>query len=162
VDSDWVVNGAPRRSWVGVAATCTVLAAAVAAVGLAQTSAGHTALSKAGLTEPARPFTELYFLHPRHLSLYVIKPSPHQTVAFVIRNQEHRRQTYSWTIGTKGSPAAASGTVSLDVGHWATIARKVRVDCTANRVYEQVTVPTSGETIGYWLACRSPTPAKKR
>src|SRR6201999_3727112 len=61
VDSEWVDRGAPRRSWFGVAATCAVLVAAIASVGLAQTSAGHTVLRRAGLAEQARPFTELYF-----------------------------------------------------------------------------------------------------
>lgn len=162
VEDEWVASGAPRRGWAGVAATCIVLVAAIAAVGLAQTSAGRTVLRKAGLAERARPFTELYFLHPRHIPLEVIKQSPRQTVSFVIRNQEHSRRTYPWRIATKGSAPAASGTVTLDVGHWATIVRKVRVDCSARRAYEQVTLPTSGETIGYWLTCRSVVPAKKR
>jgi hypothetical protein len=162
VEDDWVTGGAPRRHWAGIAATSLVLIAALAAVGLAQTSAGRTVLRRAGLAERARPYTELYFADPRHLPLEVIKQSPRQRVSFVIRNQEHRRQTYRWTIGTKGSPPEASGTVSLYVGHWATIARKVRVDCTGKRAYEQVSLPGQGETIGYWLSCRSLTPATKK
>ena len=106
-----MTGGAPRRHWAGMAATCIVLIAAVAAVSLAQTSSGRTVLRKAGLAERARPYTELYFANPRHIPLEVIKQSPRQRVSFVIRNQEDRRQTYRWTIGTKGSPPEASGTV---------------------------------------------------
>jgi hypothetical protein len=80
----------------------------------------------------------------------------------VVRNQEHRQQTYSWTIGTKGSAPAASGTVRLYVGHWATIDRRVRIDCTGRRAYEQVSLTGRGETIGYWLTCRSLAPTKKK
>jgi hypothetical protein len=162
IEDDWVAGGAPRRHWAGVAATCMVLIAALAAVGLAQTSAGRTVLRNAGLAERARPYTELYFADPRHIPLEVIKQSPRQRVSFVIRNQEHHRRTYRWTIGTKGSPPEASGTVSLYVGHWATIARKVRVDCTGRRAYEQVSLPDQSETIGYWLSCRSLIPARKK
>lgn len=162
VEDEWVAHGAPRRHWAGMAATCLVLIAALAAVGLAQSSSGRTVLRKAGLAESARPYTELYFANPRHIPLEVIKQSPRQRVSFVIRNQEHRRQTYRWTIGTKGSPPEASGTVDLYVGHWATIARTVPVDCTGKRAYEQVSLLGRGETIGYWLSCRSLTSAKKR
>jgi hypothetical protein len=156
-DTEYPRMALPQRSRLGILATCSLLALALAGVLLAQTTGGKTILRHAGLYQQPTPFVELYFLHPQRLPIAAIRPRPRQDVSFVIRNEQHEPGTYSWTIATKGSAAAATGHVMLRVGKQAMISRLVRVNCSASRAYVQVTLLAPRETIGYWDSCRALT-----
>jgi hypothetical protein len=139
--------------WWGLAG---LIAAAVTAAGVAQTSAGHSALAKAGLFEEPASYTALSFAVPQALPEQL--PSPHTDlgVSFVIRNSSGASRSYSWSITVERdgrSRRVATGDVGVRAGSAATVAKRVATSCADGRLRVAVNLSSPAESIDYWTAC---------
>ena len=126
------------------------------AAGVAQTSAGHSALASAGLfTEPAS-YTALAFTAPQSLPEQLRSPHPDLDVSFVIRNSSGRPRSYQWSITVLRdgrSRRAAAGGIRIPAGSAATVARRVATECAGGRLRVAVNLSRPAESIDYWTAC---------
>ena len=124
------------------------------AVGLAQTSAGRSALSGLGVYAGATPYTELYFPDPTHLRGVTGHRPTRQRVTFVLRDEEPKAEVYSWTIGTDQAPGVVSGHTVLGVHQQTTVRQTMSVACSGPRVRIDVSLTAPRESIDYWERCR--------
>ncbi len=135
-----------------------VAAAMVLAMGVAQTSAGHTVLQKAGLLAQPSSYTSLAFQRPQSLPPQIDARQANVTVSFQIRNASPAAQVYQWSVlvseGTASSRVAAGG-VTIAAGHGATITRSASILCVpGGRVRITVSLAHPNEFIDSWLDCK--------
>ena len=139
--------------WWGLAG---LIAAAVTAAGVAQTSAGHSALASAGLfSEPAN-YTALAFTAPQSLPEQLQSPHQDLGVSFVIRNASGSSRGYQWSITVLRdgrSRRVAAGGIRVPAGSAATVARRVATSCAGGRLRVAVNLSRPAESIDYWTAC---------
>ncbi len=147
----------PAVKWRG---TLAVLVLVVLAVGIAQTSAGHSLLRKAGLFEQPASYASLAFQHPQsppQLSARADVP-----VSFVISNVGNTPHTYQWILSlAQGSldRHVATGSIRLAPGNRAVLTRTAHVVCTQQRVNLVVSLAHPAESIHAWATCPAPTPS---
>jgi hypothetical protein len=139
-----------------VLTTTAVLATALVAVTVAQTSYGRQLLRSVGLSEPREGFSELYFAHPATAGTQSVRDGARTRVSFVISNQQHVRDTYSWTVEAGSAAHAARGATSVDPGHRVTVEDRVIVNCARRaptRVPIRVALAGRSESITEWVTC---------
>jgi len=146
----------PTPRWRG---TLAALAVVVLAVGLAQTSAGHSLLRKAGLFERPASYTTLAFQHPQSLP-QLASAQTDVPVSFVISNVGRTPRTYQWTLSVaQGSQdrRVATGSIRLAPGHRTALTRAAHVVCAQPRVSLVVSLVQPAESIHAWAACPART-----
>lgn len=139
--------------WWGIAG---LTAAAVTAAGVAQTSAGHSALASAGLFTKPASYTALSFAAPQSLPEQLQSTHQDLGVSFVIRNSSGGSRSYQWsiTVGRHGrSQRVASGEVWVRAGSAATVARRVATSCAGGRLRVAANLSRPAESIDFWTAC---------
>jgi hypothetical protein len=139
--------------WWGLAG---LIAAAVTAAGVAQTSGGHSALAKAGLFAEPASYTALSFAAPRSLPEQLSSPHTDLGVSFVIRNSSGASRSYGWSITVERdgrSRRVAAGDARVRAGSAATVARRVATSCMRGRLRVTVNLSSPAESIDYWTAC---------
>jgi hypothetical protein len=123
----------PRVGWKTLATTA-VLCIALVAVGLAQTSAGRNFTRKLGLEARSEPYTELYFAHPAQIAGYTDNfrlSGKRISLPFVIHNDTHSTNNYSWAVYVSGGSPKLTGVASLAPGASVTAHPKVVLRCPA-------------------------------
>ena len=155
-----------RRISLAGCVTVVVLAMIVIGTGLAQTSTGRHVLGRAGLAQPAEPYTELYFPHPATVVSASASGIRKSRVAFVVHNVRHARTRYAWRIVIRPRGRTYSGAVSVPVGQRSTVVRRIQINCRSHgrghrgadvhaRRHVRVSLPGVAESIGYWVSCRA-------
>jgi hypothetical protein len=140
--------------WWGLAG---LIAAAVTAAGVAQTSAGHSVLARAGLFEEPANYTALAFTAPQSLPEQLRSPHPDLDVSFVIRNSSGHSRSYQWSITVLRdgrSRRVAAGGIRVPAGAGATVARRLATSCPDGRLRVAVNLNRPAESIDYWTACQ--------
>jgi hypothetical protein len=148
----------PAVKWRG---TLVVLVLIVLAAGIAQTSAGHSLMRKAGLFEQPATYTSLAFQHPQSLP-QLSSARADVPVSFVISNVGNTPHTYQWILSlAQGSldRRVATGSIRLAPGNRAVLTRTAHVDCTQQRVNLVVSLAHPAESIHAWATCPAPTPS---
>lgn len=123
----------PRVGWKTLT-TAALLCIALVAVGLAQTSAGRNVTRKLGLAAPAQRYTELYFARPDQIARYTDNPQrsgERIALPFVIHNDTHSTNNYSWAVYVSGGSPKLTGVASLAPGASVTAHPKVVLRCPA-------------------------------
>jgi hypothetical protein len=146
----------PRPPTVRSILAVVILGLIAACVVLAQTSAGRSLLRRTHISQPAEGYVQLYFRSPGTLPDYAAARRARQRVAFVLVNDDQHTRTLRWTIGMRGRPTAAHGSLRLAPGRRRTVRRTVLVRCVARRVLETVRLAVPRQSIGYWLTCPRP------
>jgi hypothetical protein len=134
--------------------TTVVLAAALVAVAIAQTSRGRELTRSLGLSAPREGFTELYFSHPATLDMRGVRGGSPKLESFVIANREHSRVSYSWVIQAGAKGPAVRGAVSVAPGQRVTVEHRVTVRCERpSRIQVRVTLTGRPEFLTDWVTC---------
>lgn len=139
--------------WWGLAG---LIAAAVTAAGVAQTSAGHSALASAGLFDEPASYTALSFAAPQSLPEQLSSTHANLDASFVIRNSSGGLRSYQWSITVLRdgrSRRVASGQVDVAAGSAATVAGPVTITCAGGRLRVAVNLRRPAESIDFWTAC---------
>lgn len=137
-----------------------IVAAMVAAVGLAlglaQTSAAHALLRKAGLYEPPASYTSLAFTDPQSLPSQLSPVPTRVSVSFGISNSSADPRTYHWSVVLQRTGRVnrlAAGEAEVPAGESATVAPIVSASCSAGQARMSVQLAAPAESITFWLAC---------
>jgi hypothetical protein len=135
-----------------------VVAAALAAVGIAQTAPGSTVLRKAGITATPTRYTELAFVSPARLPDKASNGSGAWRVPVAIHDAEGSAQTYRWTAFQENRDGRRrrldSGEIKLPSDGWGTVRPRMDLTCGANaRVRAIVTLERPARSISYWVLC---------
>lgn len=142
----------PAVKWRG---TLAVLVLFVLAAGIAQTSAGHSLLRKAGLFEQPVSYTSLAFQHPQSPPQLTSRRAA-VPVSFVIANAGDTPRTYQWTLSlVEGTLTRrlATGSIRLASGRRAALSQVAHVVCTQQQVGLVVSLAHPAESIHAWAAC---------
>lgn len=131
------------------------------AVGLAQTSPGHSVLKLAGLYEKPASYTSLSFQHPGFLPDQLAKRQATIPVSFVIGNTRGNSRDYQWSVTVvqgQQTRLVAAGTVLLGPGRTAVVSRPAAITCIAGGedVRIEVRLARPAEYIDSQTACLSP------
>jgi hypothetical protein len=136
----------------------------VAAVGLAQTPAGHAVLHEAGLEQVSPSYAALSFAQPQSLPTQLFAPHTTVRVPFTIQNHSADTQSYQWSLnatrtGRHGGPAArpVTGRTTLASGGTATIDRALRLSCTGGQVRVTIHLASPAESIHFLADCPAAT-----
>jgi hypothetical protein len=136
------------------AGLATLAIAALAALGLAQTGPGRSAVGGLGLSSGPDRFTELAFTAPRQLPSQVPTGTSRVALRFALHNAERRTTSYRWSIVQNGGTVLASGPLRLDSGARARIDSKVHVRCVpGRRIRISVRLAKPAQSIGFWTRC---------
>ncbi len=137
----------------------------VAAALLAQTSAGHSVLRRAGLDMAPPSYSALSFAQPQSLPARL--PARHTTmhVPFTIRNNSSDTKSYQWSlrasrIGRVGGLTArpVSGRRTLAPGATVTMDPALALSCEGGQIRITIRLASPAESIDFLSRC--PTPAK--
>jgi hypothetical protein len=132
----------------------TLAIAALAALGLAQTGPGHSAVGGLGFSSQADRFTELAFAAPARLPSRVPAGTSRVALGFDLHNAERRATSYRWSIVQDGGTVLASGRLQLASGARAGIDRTVSVRCVpGRRIRVAVRLASPAQSIGFWTRC---------
>jgi hypothetical protein len=140
----------------------TIVAVALACVGLAQTQQGHALLRNVGLYETPAAYTELTFSEPGDLPTTVARPSSSVKVSFGIHNVSDNARSYVWSIvlvHAGKSQVKASGSAQTPAQGRTAVAKPVVVACVGGRVQVVVRLASPAQSISYWMTC---PPASKK
>ena len=135
-----------------------VIAAAALAVGLAQTSAGHSLLQAAGLYEEPASYTSLAFTHPQSLPTHLSPAPTRVNLSFTVSNASADSRTYHWSMvldRTGHTDRLAAGIVRVPAGDRATVSRTVRASCAGGQARMTVELTAPAESIDFLAACSS-------
>jgi hypothetical protein len=136
-----------------------IVAAAAVAAGLAQTSAGHSLLRRAGLyAEPAH-YTSLAFIDPQSLPTHLSPAPTRVSVPFAVTNTSAGPRSYHWSIALDRAghtDRLAAGQVGVPAGDRATVTRTVAASCATGQARMTVQIAAPAESIDFWLACWPP------
>jgi hypothetical protein len=136
--------------------TAAVVAVAGLALALAQTSAGHALLRKAGLYEEPASYTSLAFTDPQSLPSRLSPVPTRVSVSFGISNSSADPRSYRWSVVLQRAGRVkrlAAGEVAVPAGESATVAPIVTASCSAGQARMSVQVAVPAESIAFWLAC---------
>lgn len=142
--------------WRGMLALAVVV---ILAGGIGQTSAGHTALQRAGLIEKPPSYTSLAFQHLQSLPGQLSSAQTAVPVSFVIHNAGPDAHDYQWSVRLRQGTATrqvATGTVRLASGRDVSITQGVAVFCGQGQVEILVGLTRPAESINARIACPSP------
>jgi hypothetical protein len=146
-----VFHGVMR--WRGMVALVAVVAVAAS---IAQTSAGHAMLRKAGLFEKPTSYTSLAFQNPHSLPEQLKAKRASVPISFVIHNVSATPRDYFWSVllrqGRHRHRVAAGG-IRVASGHSAGITRSVQISCTRGQVRIVVNLVHPAESIDASMAC---------
>lgn len=135
-----------------------IVAAVAVAVGLAQTSAGHSLLREAGLHEEPASYTSLAFTNPQSLPTR-LSPAPSRVrMSFAVSNASADPRTYHWSVvlqRTRHTYRLAAGEVRVSAEDRVTVVRTVTASCTTGQVRMTVRIATPAESIDFLVACSS-------
>lgn len=155
-----MAHALPRRAYFRMGKSLIILvatAAAVAlAVGLAQTSAGHSLLREAGLYGEPASYTSLAFTNPQSLPTHLSSAPTRLSMSFAVSNASPDPRTYHWSIVLEGTGHAyylTAGEVRVPAEGRATVARTVTALCTRGQARITVQVAAPAESIDFWVAC---------
>lgn len=140
------------KRWSAVAVVAFILAA----VGFAQTSAGHAALRSAGLRGPAPSYTALYFADPAQLPAQLYSQEGLLSAPFVIHNQSSSAQRYRWQIVASADGRQnqlASGHSTVASGGYTTVEWQQLASCVGGRLRIEIRLTAPREAISFWTAC---------
>ncbi len=146
-------------------AAVAVLALIVLAVGIAQTSAGHSLLAKAGLFAQPVSYTSLAFQQPQSLPAQLTSRRASVPVSFVIANEGHAPRTYRWTLSLGQGTLTrrmATGSIRLASGQRSALTRVAQVACTGQQVSLVVSLAYPAESIHAWATCPPATRSSSR
>ena len=135
-----------------------IVAAAALAVGLAQTSAGHSLLQAAGLYEEPASYTSLAFTHPQSLPTHLSPAPTRVNLSFTVSNASADPRTYHWSMvldRTGHTDRLAAGIVRVPAGDRATVSRTVRASCAGGQARMTVELTAPAESIDFLAACSS-------
>ena len=138
----------------------TVVAAAALAAGLAQTSAGHSLLGRAGLYETPASYTSLAFVDPQSLPTRLWPAPTRVSVPFTVTNASAGPRGYHWSIvldRAGHSYRLAAGELRVPAGDRATVAGTVTASCATGPARLTVLLAAPAESIDLWLACTPQT-----
>jgi hypothetical protein len=134
-----------------------LVALALAAVALAQSSAGRSTLRRFGLANAPPRYTELSFSWPTKLPKYLLDGRSRHVVPFSVHNSEGRDLTYRWTVSeTAGGRTSrlAAGSTFIAAGDRTAVAPRFDVACAGSgRVRVVIDLPDQSESIGWWAQC---------
>ena len=142
----------------------TVVAAAALAAGLAQTSAGHALLGRAGLYQEPASYTSLAFTDPRSLPARLAAAPTRVSVPFAVTNASDGPRRYHWSVALDRAGRSyrlAAGEVGVPAGDRATVAATVTASCATGPARLTVLLAAPAESIDFWLAC-SPRAGRTR
>jgi hypothetical protein len=142
--------------WWGAVA---LIAGVAVAATLAQTSAGHAMLRKAGLFEAPESSTSLAFMQPRSLPEQLGSARATVRVSFVIHNAGGPSRDYQWSllVAQGGQTRRVNeGAIRVASGQTAAVTRSAEIFCTRGQVQIVVNLARPAESIDAWTACRSP------
>jgi hypothetical protein len=135
-----------------------IVAAAALAVGMAQTSTGHSLLRETGLYEEPASYTSLAFTDPQSLPTR-LSPAPSSArMSFAISNASADPRSYHWSIvleRTGHTYRLAAGEVRVPAEGRVTVARTVTAWCRTGQARMTVQVAAPAESIDFWVACSS-------
>lgn len=144
-----------RLQWLAVAA---LVAAGLAAIGVAQTAAGRSVLRSAGLAGSPPRYTELAFANPGRLPYELLQSRGRVRAGVLVHNMEGSTRLYRWRAVEE---RPARGTVKLDSGRvqvapegWARIGPRLRVICAGSeRVHIRIALDNPPRSVGFWIEC---------
>ena|ERR1022692_252518 len=130
----------------------------LAATVMAQTSAGHSLLRKAGLFAVPAHYTALAFTHPQSLTSQLGSEHAALSVSFLINNVSDTSRRYRWSIllmQGKHTRRMAAGAVRAPAHGKATISRTVATSCASGQVRVVVRLTAPVESIDFMARCWS-------
>jgi hypothetical protein len=150
-----------------IVVSVVVIGAIVAVAALARTTAARDVASSIGIRTAREPYTALSFTHPDTLGYGGVtyrRHVVHDRLGFTVRNEEHRRTRYRWTISFSPHGRRYHGAVAVAAGAAATVRRRVLLPCArltygrprskpSPRVRVRVALMPSHEAIDYWQVC---------
>jgi hypothetical protein len=142
-----------KAKWQGVV---TLLAVVLVAC-VAQTSAGHAILRKAGLFEESASYTSLAFVHPQSLPEQLGAKRANVGVSFEIHNVSGASRDYRWSVlmvQGGNTHRVATGSVLVASGGGVSITRAVKVFCVRGQTQIVVSLVYPAEHIDAWMECR--------
>jgi len=135
-----------------IAAVAVVLAAA----GFAQTDTGRALLRDTGLEGKSPSYTALSFASPGELPTQLYSPEGLMPAAFAIRNSSAQPRHYPWIIDEIRNGQVrqlASGQATVAAGATTTVNGMFVASCSGGRMKIEVSLPGTGDSIGYWTTC---------
>jgi hypothetical protein len=141
-----------------------IVAAVALAVGLAQTSVGHSLLRGAGLYDEPESYTSLAFTNPQSLPTRLSSHPTRVRMSFAIINASADPRIYHWSIELKRTRQIyhlATGEVEVRAGNRASLSRIVKLSCAGGQARMTVQVASPAESIDFLMAC-SPRKEEKR
>jgi hypothetical protein len=140
-----------------------IVAAVALAVGLAQTSAGHSLLRGAGLYEEPEGYTSLAFTDPQSLPTRLSSNPARVRMSFAINNASADPRSYHWSIElerTGHDYRLAAGAVEVPAGNRASVVRSVKAYCVQGQARMTVKIAAPAESVDFLMACSSRKEAK--
>ncbi len=142
----------------GLTALAVTAGLVVAAVGLAQTSPGHSLLREVGLYAEPATYTALAFTNPQSLPSHLSAAPAQVAVSFAVSNVSPDPHSYSWSIVLKAAgqtSRVAAGEVGVPAHGHATVTRTVTASCPGGQAVMTVRLAAPAESIDFQAACSS-------
>ncbi|WP_217915583.1 hypothetical protein [Miltoncostaea marina] len=140
-----------RAIALGAVAGATLLGLAAA-----QSEAGRSLLSDAGLAAPQEGYTALAFARPAELPATPAAGAA-IPVGFTVANREGAARAYAWRVVEDppgGEPAVlARGRLPVADGATAAARTRVRPSCDGPRTRVSVALDDPARRIGFWVTC---------
>jgi hypothetical protein len=140
------------RLWSSVAVGAFVLAA----VGVAQTSAGSAILRDTGVSGRPPGYTALSFTSPKYLPIQLYSQEALLPADFVIKNRSAVAREYDWQVvevRNGQERQVATGRTAVASGATATITRSVLTSCVGGQIGIAVRLTAPRESIEFWSTC---------
>lgn len=147
------LKGWPLKGWPPLAAVGVL---AVAAVGMAQTSFGHSVLGDAGLYQQPQPYTALAFTNPQSLPQQISSAPQAIRMSFTIGNASADTRVYRWSVTVQSSAqsrSVAAGKVRVGHHSQAKVATEVTASCSGGQATVRVKLVSPAESIDFQAAC---------
>ncbi|MGO9780195.1 MAG: hypothetical protein ACLPQY_10585 [Streptosporangiaceae bacterium] len=140
----------------GLTALAVAAGLVVAAVGLAQTSPGHSLLREVGLYAEPATYTALAFTNPQSLPSHLPAAPAQVAMSFGVGNASPGPQRYSWSIVLEAAGQTsrlAAGDVGVPAHGHATVTRTVTASCPGGKAVIAVRLAAPAESIDFQAAC---------
>ncbi len=140
----------------GLTALAVAAGLVVAAVGLAQTSPGHSLLREVGLYAEPATYTALAFTDPQSLPSHLPAAPAPVAVSFAVSNVSPDPHSYSWSIVLEAAgqtSRVAAGEVGVPAHGHATVTRTVTASCPGGQAVMAVRLVAPAESIDFQAAC---------
>lgn len=158
---------ARRASRWKIALSTLVIAVVIAIAALARTGTAHKLAARLGIRIEREAYTALSFVHPDTLGYHGVSyqgRQVHDRLRFSVRNEEHHRERYRWTISFAPHGRRYQGALEVAAGASATVGRRVLLPCARltaaaghskhpPRVQVRVQLKPTREAIDYWQVC---------